>query len=675
MPVNIRQRINELKEIILEHDYKYYILAEPEISDQEYDLLIKELEKLESENPDLITEDSPTQRVGKDLTSDFKPVIHKVPMLSLANTYNEEELFDFDRRVHEGLDKEDLIEYVVEPKIDGASVSINYVNGFLKTAATRGDGVVGEEITVNVKTIKSIPLKIKNYKTHNYKLNDFEVRGEIFINIEDFKKLNEDREKEGEKLFANPRNSSAGTLKIHDPKIVAKRPLNIFLYFLISTEEEFNSQIENLALLKKLGFNVNPEYRLCKNIDEVIEACHILEQKRETLKYEIDGAVIKVNSIKQQKKLGSIAKSPRWAVAFKFKAKQATTKLLGITWQVGRTGALTPVAELTPVLLSGSTISRATLHNYDEIKRKDIYYNDTLILEKGGDVIPKIVAVVLDKRDISSKPVEPPEICPVCQSKLYKPDDEVAYYCENIECPAQIKGRLQHFVSRGAMDIEGLGESLINLLVDKNFLHTFADIYELKDHREELISIERLGERSVDNLLSSIEESKKQPFSKLLFAIGIRYVGAGAAKKLSDYFLSIDKIIAATENEISTINEIGPSISQSVKSFFSQKDNLEIINKLKKYGLNFQSDIKLIKDNFFANKTFVLTGTLEHFSREEAGDIIIRLGGIISSSVSKKTNYVIAGENAGSKLSKAKSLGINVLDEIEFTKLLKETSE
>lgn len=675
MPVNIRQRINELKEIILEHDYQYYILAEPKISDQEYDLLIKELEKLESDHPDLITKDSPTQRVGKDLTSEFKPVIHKIPMLSLANTYNEEELFDFDRRVHEGLQKDELIEYVVEPKIDGASVSINYVNGLLKTAATRGDGIVGEEITINVKTIKSIPLRLKNYKSHNYKLNDFEVRGEIYINIEEFKRLNEDREKEGEKLFANPRNSSAGTLKLHDPKIVSKRPLNIFLYFLISTEEEFNTQIENLALLKKLGFNVNPEHRLCKNINEVIEACHIIEQKRETLKYEIDGAVIKVNSISQQKQLGSIAKSPRWAVAFKFKAKQATTKLLGVTWQIGRTGTLTPVAELTPVILSGSTISRATLHNYDEIKRKDIHYEDTIILEKGGDVIPKIVAVVLDKRVINSRRVEPPEKCPVCQSRLYKPVDEVAFYCENVECPAQIKGRLQHFVSRGAMDIEGLGESLINLLVDKNFLRTFPDIYELKDHRAELISIERLGERSVDNLLASIEESKKQPFSKLLFAIGIRYVGAGAAKKLSDYFLSIDKIIAATENEISTINEIGPSISQSVKSFFSQKDNLEIINKLKKYGLNFQSDIKPIKENFFTYKTFVLTGTLEHFSREEAGDRIIHLGGIISSSVSKKTDYIIAGENAGSKLSKAKSLSVNILDDNEFTKLLKEASE
>ena len=674
MSVNISQRINELKEIILEHDYQYYILAEPKISDQEYDLLIKELEKLESDYPDLITKDSPTQRVGKDLTSDFNPVIHKVPMLSLANTYNEEELFDFDRRVHEGLKKDDLIEYVVEPKIDGASVSINYVKGLFKTAATRGDGVVGEEITINVKTIKSIPLRLINYKAYKYKLDDFEVRGEIFINIEDFKKLNEEREKEGAKLFANPRNSSAGTLKLHDPKIVAKRPLNIFLYFLISTEEEFNSQIENLGLLKKLGFNVNPEHRLCKNIHEVIEACHILEKKRETLKYEIDGAVIKVNSIHQQKQLGSIAKSPRWAVAFKFKAKQATSKLKRVTWQVGRTGTLTPVAELNPVILSGSTISRATLHNYDEIKRKDIHYEDTVILEKGGDVIPKIVAIVLDKRVINSIPVEPPEFCPVCKSKLYKLDDEVAFYCENVECPAQIKGRLQHFVSRGAMDIEGLGESLINLLVEKNFLHTFSDIYELKDRRSELIAIERLGQRSIDNLLNSIEESKKQPFHKLLYAIGIRYVGSGAAKKLAEYFLSIDKIIEATENEISSINEIGPRISQSVKSFFNQKENLEIISKLKDYGLNFQSGIKIIKTNFFINKTFVLTGTLKNFSREEAGDRIIQLGGKILSSISKKANYLIAGENAGSKLDRAISLGVDILDENKFTNLLKEAS-
>ncbi len=672
MPDKIEKRIEELREKIRENDYKYYVLSEPSISDFEYDMLVKELEKLEAENPHLITPDSPTQRVGKDLTKEFKPVTHKVPMLSLANTYSEEELFDFDRKVRNGLPSGEKVEYVVEPKIDGASVSLNYVNGILKTAATRGDGTVGEEITANVKTIKSVPLKLKKLKSLKYKLNDFEARGEIFMKVKDFLKLNKEREELGEKLFANPRNSSAGTLKLQDPKVVAKRPLNIFLYMLVSNEEEFETQFNNLKILKELGFNVNKEYTLCKNIDEVLDACRHLEEKRETLEYEIDGAVIKVNSIRQQKILGSIAKSPRWAVAFKFKAKQAFTTLNKITWQVGRTGAVTPVAELEPVFLSGSTISRATLHNFDEITRKDIREGDKVVLEKGGDVIPKVVAVVLGDRKKNSKPVKPPDNCPVCGSKLYKPENEVAYYCDNTECPAQIKGRLEHFAARGAMDIEGLGEALIDLFVEKDFLHTYADIYDLKNRKDDLVAIDRLGEKSVTNLLTSIEESKKQPFEKVLFALGIRYVGAGAARKLADHFLSIDNLMQASEEDISKVHEIGPSISNSVRDFFSNEKNLKIIKRLKDHGLNFSSRKKSTVNSFFTNKTFVLTGTLLKFSRDEASEKIISLGGKVSSSVSKKTDYVLAGENAGSKLDKAKSLGINVLNEEEFLELLKE---
>ena len=675
MPIDIHKRIETIKEQIREHDYKYYVLADPSISDQEYDFLLKELEKLELENPDLITPDSPTQRVGKDLTKDFKPVSHKVPMLSLANTYSEEELIDFDRRVRDGLPDGEKIEYVVEPKIDGVSVSLNYVNYYLKTAATRGDGTTGEEITANVRTIKSVPLKLNKFKSLKYKLDDFEARGEIFMKIADFHKLNEARENSGERLFANPRNSSAGTLKLQDPKVVARRPLNIFLYFLISAKEEFESQIENLQLLKMLGFNVNPEYKLCKNISEVLEACRRLEEKRDSLEFEIDGAVIKVNLIRHQKILGSIAKSPRWAVAFKFKAKQAVTKLNKITWQVGRTGAITPVAELEPVLLSGSTISRATLHNFDEIMRKDVREGDKVVLEKGGDVIPKIVAVVLNERKSNSLKVKPPENCPACGTPLFKPEEEVAYYCENADCPAQIKGRLEHFASRGAMDIEGLGEALIDLFVENKILNTYADIYDLQKRREELIAIERLGVKSVDNLLASIEESKKQPFAKVLYAIGIRYVGAGAAKKLADYFLSIDKLISSDEEEISSIHEIGPSISRSVKKFFSEEENLKVIQRLKKHGINFTSLKKEIKENFFLNKTFVLTGTLEKFSRDEAAEKIILLGGKVTSSVSRKTDCLIAGESAGSKLDKAKSLGVYVLTEVEFIKLLEEASK
>jgi DNA ligase (NAD+) len=675
MAKSVQKKIEELREEIRKHDYHYYVLAEPVISDQEYDTLMKELEKLESENPDLITTDSPTRRVGTDLTKEFKPVTHMIPMLSLANTYNEEEIFDFDRRVREGLPAGETIEYVVEPKIDGASVSLHYIDGYLVAAATRGDGITGEEITTNVKTIRSIPLRLNKNTSFPYSFRDIEVRGEIFMKVQDFINLNREREEQGEKIFANPRNSSAGTLKLQDPQIVAKRPLNIFTYVLISLEENYDSQYENLQILKKLGLNVNPEYRLCKNLDEVIEACHKLEGKRNSLEYEVDGAVIKVNSLRQQKILGNIAKSPRWAVAFKFKAKQAFTRLYKITWQVGRIGTVTPVAELEPVFLAGSTISRATLHNIDEIRRKDIREGDKVIIEKGGDVIPKVVAVIKEERPANSKPVHPPQKCPVCKSPLFKPEQEVAYYCENTECPAQVKGRLEHFSARGAMDIEGLGTALINLFVEMDFLNTYADIYDLKNKRKELIAIERLGEKSVDNLLNAIEESKKQPFEKVLFAIGIRYVGAGAAGKLADYFNSIDELMNADEEKIESIHEIGPSISKSVVKFFSDQHNRKIIERLRKHGLNFISAKKTEKETFFSGKTFVLTGTLSNFSREEASDKIVMFGGKVTSSVSKNTDYLLYGENAGSKLSKAEKLGVSILNEKDFIRKLEESEK
>lgn len=675
MSTKIEKKIDELREKIRKYDYEYYVKAEPSISDEEYDMLMKELEKLENDNPKLITPDSPTQRVGKDLTKEFKPVTHKVPMLSLANTYNEDELFDFDRRIREGLPKDETVEYVVEMKIDGASVSLHYLNGILKTAATRGDGFVGEEITNNAKTIRSIPLKLNKKKSVSYKLNDFEIRGEIFMKIKDFEKLNEEREKNGEKTFANPRNFSAGSLKMQDPKEVSRRRLNTFLYTLISVEEEFSSQSENLEILKTLGFSINSNYKVCKNINEVLKVCHQFEEERYSLPFEIDGAVVKVNSIKHQKVLGNIAKSPRWAVAYKFKAKQAVTKINKIKWQVGRIGTVTPVAEFEPVFLAGSTISRATLHNFDEIKRKDIREGDEVVIEKGGDVIPKVVSVVKEKRSKNNKPVKAPSICPECGTSLFKPEGEVAYYCENTECPAQVKGRLEHFSSRGAMDIEGLGEALIDLFVETGFLKTYADIYDLKDKKDELIQIERLGDKSVNNLLNAIEESKKQPFYKLLFALGIRYVGSGAARKLADYFNSIDELMNTTEEDILEIYEIGPSISGSVVKFFSDRHNLNIIDRLKKHGLNFESEKKNSKDTFFTSKTFVLTGSLSTFSREEAGDKITALGGKVTSSVSKKTDYVVAGENPGSKIDKANSLGIKILSDDEFMDLLNKESK
>ena len=672
----IEKKIISLRDEIREHDYKYFILAQPVITDEKYDKLLKELERLEAENPDLITPDSPTQRVGSDLTKEFKPVEHKIPMLSLSNTYSEDELYDFDRRVKEGLTSGAKVEYLVELKIDGASVSINYVDGYLKTASTRGDGTIGEEITNNVRTIKSIPLKIKKDKSIPYLLNDFEVRGEIFMNIEDFENLNKERAKSGEKTFANPRNSTAGTLKLQNPKIVSKRPLNSFLYSLISPEDELKSQEENLLIIKKLGFKVNPNYKKCNSVEEVIKVCHKFEKLRDELEYEIDGAVIKVNSVQQQNRLGSIARAPRWAVAFKFKAKQASTIVKDIIWQVGRTGAITPVAELEPIFLSGSTISRATLHNFDEIQRKDIRVGDTVLIEKGGDVIPKVVEVNLSRRTASNKKVKPPDKCPTCGSKLFKPEGEVAYYCENAECPDQIKGRIEHFASRGAMDIEGLGESLIDLFVNKGFLKTYGDIYKLKNRKDELISIDRLGEKSVSNLLNSIEKSKDKPFDKVLFALGIRYVGSGAAKKLATHFEALDSLMDASEEEITKVYEIGESISKSVKKFFNDSHNKKILGELKKVGLKFSfvnAKSTFVRENFFKGKNFVLTGTLSAFTRQDAEEIITGFGGNVSSSVTKKTDYVLAGEKAGSKLDKAKDLGIKILDEIEFQEKIKES--
>ena len=671
MNKNPQKRINELRELIREHDYKYFVLSQPVISDYEYDQLFNELKELEKQNPDLVTSESPTQRVGSDLTKEFKPVNHKIQMLSLANSYSEDELIQFDRRVSEGLPKDEKPEYTCELKIDGLSVSLQYINRKLHVAATRGDGTIGEDVTANVKTIKSVPLVIKESKNKLITEKEFEVRGEVYMELEEFKKLNEERELNGEKLFANPRNSSAGTLKLQDPQVVAKRPLKLFLYYIYCDTVELKSQYENLILLNELGFRVEQNYKLCKNIDEVLKFCRLWEEKRDQLPFEIDGVVVKVNSLKHQKILGSIVKSPRWAVAFKFKARQATTKLKNITWQVGRTGTLTPVAELEPVFLSGSTISRATLHNIDEIKRKDIREEDFVTIEKGGDVIPKVVNVDLSKRSKNSIELKIPTKCPVCGSKLFKPENEVAIYCDNNSCPAQIKGRIAHFAARGAMDIEGLGEALINLFVELGFLKDSADIYTLKDKKEILTAIERLGEKSVDNLISAIEKSKSKPFDKVLFAIGIRYVGSGAAKKLCDHFLSMDKLMKAEVEDIEAIHEIGPSISNSVTRFFSDSSNLKIIDRLKKAGLNFSTDKKVVLNSRLSEKTFVLTGTLSSMSRETAKELIQNLGGTVVSSVSSKTNYVVVGESPGSKYDKAKSLGIEILSEEQFIQLTK----
>lgn len=666
----IENRILLLREAIRKHEYLYYVKNDPQISDFEYDKLLDELIELEKSNPELVTPDSPTQRVSSDLSKSFPEIKHSSPMLSLSNSYNQNELLDFDRRVRENLSDDETIEYICELKIDGASISILYRNGIYERAVTRGDGTSGEDVTQNIKTIKSLPLKVNKLQLYDVTLKNFEVRGEVFLDLESFRKINELRLLNEEKLFANPRNSAAGTIKLHDPKIVASRNLQVFLYYLFTDDITIASQNENLKILDELGFKVNPNYKLCNSINEVIEFCNEWEAKRDELTYEIDGVVIKVNSKKQQEILGTIAKSPRWAIAYKFKAKQVETVLENITWQVGRTGAITPVAELTPVLLAGSTISRATLHNYDEILRKDLRINDTVIIEKGGDVIPKVVSVVKEKRKTDSVITLPPETCPECGSKLIKTDEEVALYCENYSCPAQVKGRIIHFASRGAMNIDGLGEALINLFVEKGYLNSIYDIYLLNNHKEELIKIDRLGEKSISNLLASIENSKSRPFEKVLFAIGIRYVGLGTAQKLAEHFGSIDKLMIADSEAISSIDEIGPSISNSVIEFFSRQSNRDLIEKLKGAGLIFekethQGDMKL------SGKNFIITGTLSSMSRDKAKDIIVANGGKVLSTISKNLDYVIVGENAGSKYDKALKHGLNIINEDAFLKLMR----
>lgn len=670
MSSNIEKRIEELREQIRHHDYNYYILAASKIPDEEYDKLYKELEQLERENPELITPDSPTQRVGSDLTKEFKPIEHKIPMLSLSNTYSRDELYDFDRRVREGIGNPKDVEYVAELKIDGVSVSIRYENYNLVTAATRGDGTTGEEITNNVKTIRAVPLRLHKIKDSKYDLSKLEVRGEIFMEVESFRKFNREREEGGEKTFANPRNSTAGTLKLQDPKLVSKRPLDIFTYFLALKNGQVEYQSESLELLKQLGLKVNPNYKTCKNIEEVIKFCDKWEEQRERLPYEIDGVVVKVNSTKFQRNLGSIAKSPRWAVAYKFRAKQAQTKLNRIFWQVGRTGTLTPVADLEPVFLAGSTISRATLHNIEEIERKDIREGDTVIIEKGGDVIPKVVKVITEQREKKSKKTVPPKNCPVCDSKLFRPEGEVAIYCENNLCPAQMKGRIEHFAARGAMDIEGLGKSIIDKFVDLKYLKSYADIYDLHLHNDTLMELEGFGELSINNLLSAIEESKNCPFDKVLFALGIRFVGSGAAQKLVRHFKNFDNLAKASAEEIEDVHEIGPSISKSVKKFLSTSENVEIVNRLKKAGLKFEIEDDGDRSDRLKGVTFVLTGTLEKFTRDEAKDMILKYGGKVTGSVSKNTSYLVVGENPGSKLDKAEKLGVKILTEDDFLSLI-----
>jgi DNA ligase (NAD+) len=667
-----KKRIEALRAELREHDYRYYVLAQPTISDAEYDALMRQLMELEELHPEFMSADSPSLRVGGSPTKEFPAVVHAVPMLSLSNTYSEEEVRDFDRRVKSLVGKQPY-EYVSELKFDGVAISLRYEHGIFVQGATRGDGVQGDEITQNLRTIRSIPLRLLGNQRESGPL---EVRGEVYMRREDFRKMNEERELEGEKTFVNPRNSAAGTLKLQDPKIVAQRPLNFIAYYLLSQRNASGSQYENLQQLRKMGFPVSEHSKRCRNVDEVIQYWKQWEEKRDTLPYDIDGVVVKVNSLAQQNELGAIAKSPRWAIAFKFTARSVRTILKDIVLQVGRTGTVTPVADLEPVFVGGTTVSRATLHNEDYIHQLDIRLGDTVVVEKGGDVIPKVSGIVPEKRPKGSKPYYFSSTCPVCGSKIFRPTDEANYYCENSECPAQIRGRIEHFAHRGAMDIEGLGEAIVDQLVSLGYVHSYADLYDLKSKSTQLASLERWGEKSAQNLLDSIHASKSRPFTRVIYALGIRHVGAGVAQLLVRHFPSIDDLNAVTQADLERISGVGPRIAESVVHFFADKHNRELIKRLRKAGLKMTEQFpKSITTSALSEKTFVLTGSLSTLTREEAKEKIEAAGGKVSSSVSKNTDYVVVGEDAGSKLTKARELGIKTINEREFVAMIEKTSK
>ncbi|PJB22137.1 MAG: DNA ligase [Euryarchaeota archaeon CG_4_9_14_3_um_filter_38_12] len=666
--MDVKKRISELREEIRYHDRKYYVENNPVISDYEYDQLMEELKKLESEHPEYVTPDSPTQRVSGQPVEGFSSVKHKIPMLSLDNTYSSKELLDFDKRMKKFLGGEKP-DYAVELKIDGVGVALIYENGVLVRGATRGDGSTGDDITSNIRTIKSIPLKL-DIANETKPLANCEVRGEVYMTRKGFEALNKEKAKKGEPLFANPRNAAAGSLRQLDPKVVSKRNLDVFLYTLSYTKEGgYKTHMECLEAMKKAGLKVNPNINKFSNIEDVIKYCDSWENKKETLDYETDGMVIKVESLEQQKRLGSTIKNPRWAVAYKFPPKQVTTKITDIVIQVGRTGALTPVAVLEPVELSGSTISRATLHNEDEIKRKDIRVGDTVFIEKAGEVIPEVIKPVKEKRTGKEKIFIMPKKCPVCNSDVVRPEDEAVSRCIGLSCPAQLKNSLHHFASRHAMNIDGLGPAIIDQLVDKKIVRDISDLYILKI--DVLANLERMGEKSAQNLLDEINESKKNEFSRLLFGLGIRYVGRHIAKLLSENFSSIDEIMHAEKEKIEKIEGIGGIVAESIILFFRDEKNREIIEKLGKNGVSMESKVE--KKGLLSGKRFVFTGILEKYSRAEAEGIVESLGGSFTSSVSENVDFVVAGKDPGSKYEKAKKLGIAIISEEEFDKLVHES--
>jgi len=654
----IKKEIQRLREELDFHNYKYYVENSPIISDYEYDQLLKKLEKLEKEYPELKTPDSPTQRVGDQPLEGFETVEHMIPMLSLANTYTYDELRDFDERVKKYVFD---VEYVVELKIDGAGVALLYKDGIFIRGATRGDGKKGDDITQNLKTIHSIPLRLRGNV-----LKNVEVRGEVYMSISGFKKYNREQEKKGGVVFANPRNASAGSLRLLDPNIVSKRPLDIFVYFVSYSDKEIKTQENALNILKEAGFRINPLIKKVKNIEEAIKYCEKLEKLRDTLDYEVDGVVLKVNSLAQHKILGETSKNPRWSISYKFTAKQSTTRLNDIDVQVGRTGVLTPVAILEPVEVGGVTVSRATLHNFDELQRKDIRVGDYVLVERSGDVIPQVVQSIKEKRTGVEKRKIIPKKCPICQTQVIHPKGEVAVRCPNKCCPARLKWRIRYFASRDAMDINHLGESTIDKLLDAGLIDNISDLYSIS--KDDILKLEGFKDKSAENLLESIERSKKQNLSRLIYGLGIRHVGKYASQILARKYTSIDELTKASEEELKQIYGLGDKSAEAIVTFFATEENATLIKKLKDIGVKTKAEKK--QNLKLQDKKFVFTGGLTTLSRPEASDLIKQKGGIVASSVGKDIDYVILGDKPGSKLDRAKKLNLKIIDEEEFKRLV-----
>lgn len=665
---DIEKRIETLRDKIRHHEYRYYVIDDPEISDAEFDQLMIQLKKLEDEHPKLITPDSPTQRVGGKPREGVVKAAHSSPMLSLDNTYNVEDLRGWERRVHELSGRND-IDYVCELKLDGMSLALLYENGKLVRGITRGDGTIGEDVTLNVRTVRSIPLSIPKEKLKAAGIPpDFEVRGEMLMPIAAFRKMNQQREKKGLSLFANPRNATAGTVRQLEPSIVAERRLDYFAYMLLRDGRTFiDRQWETLNALNAAGFKVNPSRKLAKSFDEVWKFIEQEETRREKLPYEIDGIVVKVDRTALQEELGYTGKAPRWAIAYKYAARGGITQIEGILWQVGRTGKLTPVAMLKPVPIGGTTVSRATLHNPDEIERLGVRVGDWVEVERGGDVIPKVTRVVDDKdHPRGHKLIHVPDTCPVCGTKVVRTEGEVDYFCVNANCPAKLRETILHFASRGVMNIDGMGEALVNQLTDRGLVKNVADLYKLTE--ADLLSLERMGEKSAQNVLREIEASKKLPLERVIYGLGIRFVGERTAQFLAEHLGSMDALMKASEEELQEVNEVGPRIAQSIAEFFHEPKNRELVERLRQAGLTF-AGTKKERGTKLAGKTFVLTGTLTR-PRDLVKKTIEDAGGRVSGSVSKKTDYVVAGADAGSKLDKAKELGVSVIGEKDLDELL-----